>query len=107
MPKRFSGEVRLTVSKRELYDDEYDVKVKAPGCSAHDGVAALQDGYTKLHGEEKAIDEAAMQYLRYAQEYYPHLLVKVAKDGDSFHVGRDKANRWPGGPSNLKTKRGR
>ncbi|MHC4300802.1 MAG: hypothetical protein ACYS7Y_26305 [Planctomycetota bacterium] len=105
MPRRFSGEVRLTISKR--YDDNYDVKIKAPGCSSHDGASALQDGYTKLHGEEKAIDEVALVHLRFVQEYYPHLLVKAAKVGDTFHVSRDKANRFPGGPTNLKTKRGR
>lgn len=109
MAKRFSGEVRLTISKRELYDEEYDVKIRAPGCSAQDGVAALQDGYASLHGEEAAYDQAARQYMRFCEEYddMKHFVAKAAKDGDDFHVGRDKANRWPGGPSNLKTKKGR
>lgn len=109
MAKRFSGDVRLTISKRELYDDEYDIKLKAPGCSPHEGVSVLQDGYTQLHGQESAIDNAACRYLQMCAEHddLMPLVAKAAKDGTNFHVGRDKANRWPGGPSNLKTKRGR
>jgi len=110
MPKRFSGEVRLTVSGGHAgLVDEYDIRVKAPGCSPHEGVAALQDGYTELNGAEEAMDEAARQYMRLLEQD-PELagFVKHAsKDGDVFHVGRGKADRWPGGPSNTKTKKGR
>lgn len=106
MAKRFSGEVRLTVSKQEC-DDEYGVRVRSPGCSAHDGVSALQAGYTWIHGVEAAMDEAALMHLRFMEKDYPHLVAKAAKDGDQFHVGRGKVDRWPGGPSNTKTKRGR
>ena len=108
MPKRFSGEVRLTVSGGHMgLVDEYDVRVKAPGCSRHEGVAALQDGYTELHGTDAAIDEAAAQYLRFMETDFPHLVGQAAKDGEQFHIGRTKADRWPGGKSNTKTKKGR
>lgn len=107
MPKRFSGEVRLTVSLRDGCVDEYDVRVKAPGCSRHEGVSALQDGYTAVNGADGAMDEAALQYLRFVEEEFPHLVSQAAKDGGAFHVGRGKADRWPGGPSNTKTKKGR
>jgi len=107
MAKRFSGEVRLTVSLREGCTEEYDVRVRAPGCSLHEGVSALQSGYTALHGTEAAIDEAALMHLRFVEEISPNLVSKAAKHGKNFHVGREKANRWPGGPSNTKTKKGR
>lgn len=111
MPKRFSGEVRLTVSRQAGREDDYDVKVKAPGSAAHEGVSCLQPGYTELHGEEKALDEAARKYMAYLgtdpQPGLSQLVKQAAKDGDLFHVGRGKADRWPGGPSNTKTKKGR
>lgn len=107
MAKRFSGDVRLTVSKRKGYDDEYEVKLKAPGCSPQDGVAALQDGYASLHGDEAAFDKAARQFMTICEQFddMRGLVAKAAKNGDGYHVGRDKANRWPGGPTNLKTQR--
>jgi len=109
MAKRFSGEVRLTISKRECYDDEYDVKVRAPGCSPHEGVAALQAGFASLHGDDAAYDQAALQYMRFCEDNDDLMgfVAHAAKDGDVFHVGRSKADRWPGGPSNTKTKKGR
>jgi len=113
MAKRFSGEVRLTISKRPHCDDgcadSYDVKIRAPGCAAYEGMTELQSGYTQLHGEEAAIDEAARKHMAFCEEYedMKHLVAHVAKDGDAFHVGRSKADRWPGGPSNTKTKKGR
>lgn len=108
MPKRFSGEVRLTVSGGHAgLVDEYDIRVKAPGCSPHEGVAALQDGYTELNGADSAMDEAARQYLCFMEKNFPHLVKQAAKDGDEYHVGRGKADRWPGGKSNTKTKKGR
>lgn len=109
MAKRFSGEIRLTISKRDFCDDEYDVKVRAPGCSPHEGVSALQKGFASLHGEDAAFDEAARQYMRFCEtnDDLMGFVSKAAKDGDAFHVGRSKADRWPGGPSNTKTKKGR
>ena len=105
MAKRFSGEVRLTVSKREGYDDEYDIKIKSPGCSSQDGVAALQDGYASLHGEDAAYDKAASQFMTICEQFddMRGLVARAAKTNGRYHVGRDKANRWPGGPTNLKT----
>jgi len=113
MAKRFSGEIRLTISKRPSCDDgcgdSYDVRIKAPGCSAHEGVTELQSGYTQLHGEDAAIDEAARKHMAFCDECedFRVLVARAAKNGDTFHVGRSKADRWPGGPSNTKTKKGR
>jgi len=110
MAKRFSGEVKLTVSGGHAgLMDEYDVRVKAPGCSPHEGVSALEDGYTDLHGVEAAIDYAARRYLSFLehQQEFAHYVKQAAKNGDGFHVGRGKADRWPGGPSSTKTKKGR
>jgi hypothetical protein len=110
MAKRFSGDVRLTISGGHAgLIDEYDVRVKAPGCSPHEGIAALMDGYTDLHGVDAAIDQAARQYLSFleGEQEFAHLVKPAAKDGDVFHVGRGKADRWPGGLSNTKTKKGR
>jgi hypothetical protein len=107
MPKRFSGEVRLTVSQRLGTVDEYDIRVKAPGCSRHEGVSALQDGYTSVNGADAAMDEAALQYLRFMGIEFPALVNQAAKDGDAFHVGRSKSERWPGGTADTKTKKGR
>ena len=113
MAKRFSGEVRLTISKRPTCDDgcgdSYDVKIRAPGCAAYEGVTELETGFTQLHGEDAAIDEAARKHMSFCEEYedMKQLVSKAARDGDAFHVGRGKADRWPGGPSNTKTKKGR
>ena len=110
MAKRHSGDVRMTVSVGHAgLADEYDVRVKAPGCSPHEGVAALMEGYTELHGGDAAIDQAARQYLVFleGEQDFAHFVKHAAKDGDVFHVGRNKSTRWPGGLSNTKTKRGR
>ena len=109
MPKRFSGEVRLTISRGHNHDF-FDIKVKAPGCAACSGGTILENGYEQLHGEEEAFDEAAIQYLKYLEEHKPTLVAKAAKiskKGDTFHVGRSKAERWPGGISSTLTKKGR
>ena len=107
MPKRFSGDVRLTVYHRD--GDGYDIRVKSPGFEIYEGATTLELGYVGLHGQEKSMDEAARRHLSWI-ESEPNLskLVKnAAKDGNSFHIGREKADRWPGGPSNKKTKKGR
>jgi hypothetical protein len=105
MPKRFSGEVRLTINRR-IHDD-YDIKVKAPGCAPYEGVTSLDSGYTNLHGEQDAMDEAGSRHLSYLSKHNPALTKHAAKDGDRFYVGRTKAERWPGGTSDTKTKKGR
>jgi len=106
MPKRFSGEVRMTVSKAfALSDDEYDIRLKAPGCSPYQGTVRLDAGYTALHGVEAATDEAAKRYLLFVSD--DPMVKQAAKDGEQFHIGRTKADRWPGGKSNTKTKKGR
>jgi hypothetical protein len=112
MAKRFSGEMRLTISKRQTCDnvrDSYDVKIKAPGCAAHEGVTELEAGFTQLHGEDVAIDSAARKYMAFCEQCdeFSGLVAKAAKVSDIFHVGRSKADRWPGGSSNTKTKKGR
>lgn len=109
MPKRFSGELRLTVTKRECFDDEYEIRAKAPGCSPLDAISALQEGYTSLNGIDSAIDEAALMFLRMAENDFPNIAARAAKKKKKkgFHVGRSMAERWPGGLSNTKTKRGR
>lgn len=109
MAKRFSGEVRLTISDRHHFEDEYDIKLKAPGNSPQEGVAALEAGYKDLNGEEAAFDQAARQFMSMCEDYddMKGFVAKAAKNGDGFHVGRSKADRWPGGPSNQRTKRER
>lgn len=113
MAKRFSGELRMTLSSGHMgLTDEYDIRVKAPGSSPHEGVSALSEGYTEMHGEDASIDEAARQYLRFMSEYGDEdaafsMVKKAAKDGKDFHVGCSKADRWAGGKSNTKTKKGR
>jgi len=106
MPKRFSGDVKATVSY--VLGDQYTVRVKAPGCGAHTGTTVLDDGYTELHGLDKAVDEVVRRHLQWMDADGEIHATKAAKDerGD-FHVGREMADRWPGGPSNTKTKKGR
>jgi hypothetical protein len=106
MAKRFSGDVRMTVA--HVKEDTYEVSLKAPGNKPVDGGVCIEGGYTDLHGAEEAIDEAAIQYLKLLASEGSLLLKRVATNSDgTFHVGRSKSARWPGGLSNTKTKKGR
>ena len=61
MSRRFSGDVRLTISG---CGDLWQVKLKAQGCSPHEGSVTLEKGYCDLHGEEEAISQAARIFLQ-------------------------------------------
>jgi len=104
MARRFSGDVRLTVSKG-MNDDTWLVKLKAPGCGAFDGSIILEKGYYDLHGEEKAIDEVARQFLQFCEEGGKEVLLNAAaKNKKGFHVGREMAFRFPGERTDRRTK---
>lgn len=106
MAKRYSGEIRLTISPTG--QDTYEISLKAPGRKQLIGSIDIENGYTDLHGAVEAIDEAARQYLKKLFNEESTFLRQVAMTPDGgFHVGRSKSERWPGGPSNIKTKKGR
>jgi len=110
MPKRFSGDVRLTLVHGVdalLREDDFSVKVKAPGCKPYNGCTSLETGYIKLHGMEASLDEAARRHLLFLEQNFPIFVKKAVRKNGVYHVGRGKADRWPGGSSNTKTKRGR
>jgi len=103
MARRFSGDVRLTVSGS---GDEWNVKLKSQGCAALEVPVLLEEGFCSLHGEEEAIDMAAKLFLQVCEDSGKAALVKKAaktkKNG--FHVGRDMAYRFPGERSDRRTK---
>lgn len=103
MARRFSGDVRLTVSGS---GDEWTVKLKAQGCAAFEGPVILEKGFCSLHGEEDAIDMAAKMFLQSCEDLGKTALIKTAaktkKNG--FHIGRDMAYRFPGERSDRRTK---
>jgi len=104
MARRFSGDVRLTISKG-ANDDTWLVKIKAPGCGVVDGSIILERGYYDLHGEEKAIDEVARQFLKYCEDMGKDALLKtVAKTKKGFHVAREMAYRLPGERMDRRTR---
>ena len=106
MAKRFSGDIRLTLIPSG--HDAFDVSLKAPGRKLSVGNVRIEDGYTDLHGVLEAFDEAARQYLQgLADEKSPLVKGAAAAPEGGFHVGRSKSERWHGGPSNMKTKKGR
>lgn len=108
MARRFSGDVRLTVTKG-MNDDTWLVKLKAPGCGTFDGSIILEQGYYGLHGEDAAIDEVSRRFLQFCEEYgqehnREELVKTAARTKKGFHVGREMAYRFPGERSDRRTK---
>lgn len=106
MGKRYSGNIRITVNPRE--GDTYEVSLKAPGNKPSEGIIRIDKGYTDLHGVLDGMDEASRKYMKMLATEKSPLLKQAASASDGvFHIGRRKSDRWPGGPSSTKTKKGR
>lgn len=102
MARRFSGDVRLTISG---CGDLWQVKLKAQGCSPYEGEVTLEKGYCNLSGEEEAINQAARLFLeRCESEGRSALLKTAAKTKKGFHVASDMAHRLPGERMDRRTK---
>lgn len=102
MARRFSGDVRLTISG---CGDLWQVKLKAPGCAAYEGAVTLERGYCSLHGEEHAVSEAVRLFLgRCEAEGRDALLKTAAKTKKGWHVSDEMAYRFPGERTDRRTK---
>lgn len=103
MARRFSGDVRLTISG---CGDLWQVKLKAQGCSPYEGEVTLEKGYCNLNGEEEAINHAARLFLeRCESEGKSAILKKAAKTRKGkFHVSDEMAYRFPGERTDRRTR---
>lgn len=103
MARRFSGDVRLTISG---CGDLWQVKLKAQGCAPHEGDVTLEKGYCSLHGEEEAINQAARLFLERCESEGRSALLKTAaktkKKG--WHISDEMAYRFPGERTDRRTK---
>jgi hypothetical protein len=103
MARRFSGDVRLTISG---CGDLWNVKIKAPGCAVHEGEVALEKGYCNLHGEEEAVNQAARIFLQQCETEGRGAILKTAaktKKGQ-FHVSDEMSYRFPGERTDRRTR---
>ena len=102
MARRFSGDVRLTISG---CGDLWNVKIKAPGCAAYEGDVTLDQGYCNLHGEKEAISQAAKVFLQRCEaEEKTSLLKTAARTKKGWHVSDEMAYRFPGERTDRRTK---
>jgi hypothetical protein len=102
MARRFSGDVRLTISG---CGDLWQVKLKAPGCAAYEGEVTLEKGYCNLSGEEEAISQAARLFLgRCEAEGKDTFLRAAAKTKKGWHVSDEMAYRFPGERTDRRTR---
>lgn len=102
MARRFSGDVRLTISG---CGDLWNVKIKAPGCAAHEGEVVLEKGYCDLHGEEEAVNQATRMFLQRCEaEGKESILKTAAKTKKGWHVSDEMAYRFPGERTDRRTR---
>jgi hypothetical protein len=103
MARRFSGDVRLTISGCA---DLWNVKLKAQGCSPVEGEVTLEKGYCNLHGEEEAINQAARLFLARCEAEEKGAILKTAAKTKKgiWHVSDEMAYRFPGERTDRRTK---
>jgi len=102
MARRFSGDVRLTISGCA---DLWNVKLKAQGCSPVEGEVRLEKGYCNLNGEAAAISQAARLFLeRCEAEGKASILKTAAKTKRGWHVSDEMAYRFPGERTDRRTR---
>lgn len=111
MARRFSGDVRLTISKG-TNEATWLVRLKAPGCGVFDGSIILEHDFCDLHSESEeplVIDEVARRFLQFCEEYGEkngrgELVGTAAKTKKGWHVSDEMAYRFPGERTDRRTK---